>query len=400
MSTASQAVPGDSLVAFDRRWVPERPALARAKTAPRALPRRERVPARRPAVAALVACLGLPVAGCYWSRSSTLPVPQLAHPAFDAATAGLQPPFRFAVFGDQKGLAKSGEWDALLRDLRSLEPPPAFLLDTGDIVENGVHRDQFVQLEQILSVVSDLPYLLAVGNHEIDDDDEVAKGHVVEFLGGVIGRDAFRVDQLYYVKTVGSLRLLMLDSNDLVYPERGACTERYPARDRGARQLRWLVDELATPWDGHTVVALHHTLILSATKHEDHARCLWNGAYAAHGDRTLPEILIDGGVDLVLTGHTHTYEVIRVSRGGRSMLSVNVSGRSGGSRRARPVSDPMRAFAARGWDMSGWEGVSQGAVMPSGSMVNQFGLVTVTADGALECVIHHVDDPRPRPCYP
>ena len=227
-----------------------------------------------------------------------------------------------------------------------------------------------MRLGQILSVVSDLPYLLAVGNHEIDDDNEAGKGHVVEFLGEVIGRDAFRVDQLYYVKTVGPLRLLLPDSNDLVYPERGACTGRYPAGDRGTRQMRWLVDELATPWDGHTVVALHHTLILSGTKHEDHARCLWNGAYAAHGDRTLPEILIDGGVELVLTGHTHTYEVILVSRGGRSMLSVNVSGKAGGSRRARPVSNPLTAFAARGWDMSGWEGVSQGAVMPSGSMVN------------------------------
>ena len=271
--------------------------LVRAVPAPRELPRRVWVSPRRYAVAALVVWLGLPVAGCYWPRSSSVPVPQLAHPAFDAATSGLQPPFRFAVFGDQKGLAKSGEWDALLRDLRSLDPPPAFLLDTGDIVENGVHRDQFVRLEQILSVVSDLPYLLAVGNHE------------------------------------------------------------------------------------------------------DHARCLWNGAYAAHGDRTLPEILIDSGVDLVLTGHTHTYEVIRASRGGRAMLSVNVSGRSGGSRRARPVSNPMRAFASRGWDMSGWESVSQGVVMPSGALVNQFGLVTVTADGELECVIHHVDDPRPRPCH-
>ena len=274
--------------------------LVRAVPAPREWSRRRRASARRYAAAALVVCLGLPVAGCYWPRSSTLPVPRLEHPAFDVATAGLQPPFRFAVFGDQKGLASSGEWDALLRDLRSLDPPPAFLLDTGDIVENGVYRDQFVRLERILSVVNDLPYLLAVGNHEIDNDDQAAKGHVVEFLGGVIGRDAFRVDQLYYVKTVGSLRLLVLDSNDLVYPERGACTGRYPA----------------------------------------------------------------------------------------------------GSRRARPVSDPMRAFAARGWDMSGWEGVSQGAVMPSGSLVNQFGLVTLTADGELECVIHHVHDSRPRPCYP
>ena len=369
--------------------------LVRAATAPPEASRR----AHRWVVAGLVVWLGLSVAGCYWPRSSTSPVPRLAHPSFDSATADTRAPFRIAVFGDQKGLAKSGEWDALLRDVRSLDPPPAFLIDTGDIVENGVHRDQFVQLEQILSVVSDLPYLLAVGNHEIDDDDLAAKGHVVEFLGQVIGRDAFRVEQLYYAKTVGSLRLLMLDSNDLVYPSRGACRDRYAVGDRGARQMRWLAGELATPWDGHTIVALHHTLILSATKHEDHARCLWNGAYAAHGDRTLPQILIDGGVALVLSGHTHTYEVLRVSRDGRSMLSVNVSGKAGGSRRARPVTNPVEAFARRGWDMRGWEAVSQGAVMPSGPLVNQFGLVTVNAEGELECAIHHVGDPRARPCY-
>ena len=358
------------------------------------------VRARRCTATALVVWLCLPLGGCYWSRSSTVPVPRLAHPAFDTATSELAPPFRFAVFGDQKGLAKSGEWDALLREVSALEPRPAFLLDTGDIVENGAHRDQFAQLAQILSVVGDLPYLLAVGNHEIDHNDETTKGHVVEFLGDVIGRDAFRVDRLYYAKAVGSLRLLMLDSNDLVYPERGSCRQRYPAGDRGASQLRWLADELATPWSGQTVVALHHTIILSASKHESHARCLWNGAYAVHGDRTLPEILIDGGVDVVLTGHTHTYEVLRLSRGGRTMLSVNVSGKAGGSRRARPVSDPMTAFTARGWDMRGWDALSQGAVMPTGAVVNQFALMTVTADGGLDCVIHHVGDPRPRLCHP
>ena len=113
-----------------------RATLVRAGPAPRESARRRRASARRYAAAALVVCLGLPVAGCYWPRSSTLPVPRLEHPAFDVATAGLQPPFRFAVFGDQKGLAKSGEWDALLRDLRSLDPPPAFLLDT-DISATG-----------------------------------------------------------------------------------------------------------------------------------------------------------------------------------------------------------------------------------------------------------------------
>ena len=123
--------------------------------------------------------------GCYWARSSGQAVPRLPHPPFDQVTETAQAPFRFAVFGDQKGLAKSGEWDALLRQARALEPPPLFLLDTGDIVENGKHSDQFVQLDEILSVVDDLPYLLAVGNHEIDNDDATAKGHVVELLGDV-----------------------------------------------------------------------------------------------------------------------------------------------------------------------------------------------------------------------
>lgn len=338
--------------------------------------------------------------GCYWSRSSTQPVPRLSHPPFDRVTEAAQPPFTFAVFGDQKGLAKSGEWDALLRQLASLEPPLLFLLDTGDIVENGTYRDQFVQLEEILSVVDGLPYLLAVGNHEIDDDDVDAKGHVVQFLGDVIGRDQFREEQLYYVKRVGPLRLVVLDSNALVYPARGACRERYDAGTRGAEQLAWLVDELATPWDGSTVVAFHHTMMLSASKHEDHARCLWNGALAAHGDRTLPEILIDGGVDVVVTGHTHTYEALRLTRGGRTMLSVNVSGTSGGSRLAREVLDPETDFAKRGWDLSGWTGVSQGAFMPPDNIMNQFALISVSAAGALDCAIYHVGESVARPCHP
>lgn len=338
--------------------------------------------------------------GCYWARSSAQPVPRLTHPPFDRVTEAVQPPFRFAIFGDQKGLAKSGEWDALLRQVSALEPPPLFLLDTGDIVENGTYSDQFVQLEEILSVVDGLPYLLAVGNHEIDDDDLAAKGHVVEFLGDVIGRDQFREERLFYAKTVGPLRLLVLDSNDLVYPARGSCRERYSAGTRGSEQLSWLADELSRAWNGPTVVAFHHTMILSASKHEGHARCLWNGSYAAHGDRTLPEILIDGGVDVVLTGHTHTYEVLRLSRGGREMLSVNVSGTSGGSRLARRVSEPLSDFADRGWDLSGWTAVSQGAFMPPDNIVNQFGLLSVDASGGLDCAIYHVGESMPRPCHP
>ena len=42
----------------------------------------------------------------------------------------------------------------------------------------------------------------------------------------------------------------------------------------------------------------------------------------------------------------------------------------------------------------------QGAMMPSGPMVNQFGLVMVTSAGGLEHAIRHVGGPLPYQCYP
>ena len=82
------------------------------------------------------------------------------------------------------------------------------------------------------------------------------------------------------------------------------------------------------------------------------------------------------------------------------MLSVNVSGTFGGSRLARRVSDPNRDFAERGWDLSGWADVSQGAFMPPNNIVNQFGLVSVSPSGDLDCAIYHVGESTPIPCHP
>ena len=89
-----------------------------------------------------------------------------------------------------------------------------------------------------------------------------------------------------------------------------------------------------------------------------------------------------------------------IATGRREMLSVNVSGTSGGSRLARSVSDPLTDFAERGWDLTGWTGVSQGAFMPPNDIVNQFGLVSVDASVALDCAISHAGESVPRPCHP
>lgn len=82
------------------------------------------------------------------------------------------------------------------------------------------------------------------------------------------------------------------------------------------------------------------------------------------------------------------------------MLRVNVSGTSGGSCLARRVSDPSRDFDERSWHLSGWADVSQGAFMPPNNIVNQFGLVSVSPSGDLDCAIYHVGESTPIPCHP
>jgi len=38
--------------------------------------------------------------------------------------------------------------------------------------------------------------------------------------------------------------------------------------------------------------------------------------------------------------------------------------------------------------------------MPPNNIVNQFGLVSVSPSGDLDCAIYHVGEPTPIPCHP
>jgi hypothetical protein len=132
------------------------------------------------------------------------------------------------------------------------------------------------------------------------------------------------------------------------------------------------------------VVCLHHPFLQSSAKHLEQARKMWTFAY---GERTLPDILLDGGTDLVLTGHTHTYERFRVTRSdGRSLHLVNLSGRprnaflwiGASERRARDLRGrEARWLRERGWPaLTGWTIVQEDAM--TGDEANQFGVFTVS----------------------
>ncbi|MDA1095279.1 MAG: metallophosphoesterase [Acidobacteria bacterium] len=329
-------------------------------------------------------------------------VEPLGHPTVEERVAALgtdpNDGFRFVVFGDQKNLW-DGEFPRLLDQIGAemSAGPLLFILDTGDIVDDGSKAGQFEELRDLLGRVAEVPYLVGVGNHELQPDgrrEARARGH--RHTAAFLGAD-YTEPKMFFAKRVGHVRLLFLNTNDLpdVYPAMRLTDP--DAGERAAAQLRWLEDQLRE--EVHpTIVIAHHAFVQSASKHRGHANALWNHAYAAHGGRTLPEILIDGGVDLVLTGHVHSYEVFKLERNGRAMWSVNASGKPTGfwfpgTRMPRDWrGDELEHLEGRGFEtrLNEWA-VTQVGFMTDATKRDQFALVTVDDAGGLDIELRAVD---------
>ena len=310
--------------------------------------------------------------------------------------------YRFVVFGDQKNLWNQDFpqlLDQVRSDLADGGPPLLFMIDTGDIVNDGTKSHEFAELAGHLATVRELPYFVAVGNHELrpekgGDTSPHARRNTARFLG-----PPYTTARMYFSKQVGKVRFLFLDTNDVpgVYPD---LAERDgDAADRGREQLAWLrqeLDEEVHP----TVVLSHHAFVQSPRKHRDHATILWNRRHDAFDGRTMPEMLIDAGVGLVLSGHVHSYEVFELARGGHTMWSVNASGKPTGSWFRRPWTrmpadwrthelDNMRdkGFRTR---VDQWS-VTQLSFMTDETKRNQYALVTVDGRGSMHLKLRAVD---------
>lgn len=342
-----------------------------------------------------------------WPMSSEHPVEALDRPDLLAHAAsegvGTEDPFRLVVFGDQRALA-DGEWQAMNlliaareRELRDA-PPLLAIVDTGDIVFDGSKSDQFHFLTDILQPLSAYPYLVGVGNHEVRNNEPgPARENLVRYLGPTLGED-FTSERLYYRRDVAGLCLLFLDTNDLVYGPDAAFTGTDGLSYRGRAQLRWLVDQLADPRGARTTIAvLHHPLVSSSRKHRSQSAKLWNLHYDG---RSLATILADGGVDLVLTGHTHTYERFRLTApGGASFQLLNVSGRprpsflglGRGQRVARDLEgEEIRYFLRNGWDdLDDWKIEQLDAMLGRGA--NQW-VELVLVEGRIEAEVFYLVD--------
>ena len=345
-----------------------------------------------------------------WPKSSTEAVTPLEHPPVEEWLAGhdVSRPYRFAVFGDQRALA-DGEWQELVAGVAAAhaQADVAFVLDTGDIVNDGRYGDQFGMLREILSPVSELPYLVTYGNHEARNNRaRSAREHSAVFLRAMDPQVS--PDRFYYRKDLGAATFLFLDTNDLVYGEDGkrkGCPAEIDPQTRSGQQLRWLTAELeglAADPPPLTIVGMHHPPVQSSRKHFPVACSVWNVHWEG---RRLVDLLADGGVDVILTGHTHTYERFGlVRKDGHRIDVVNLSGRPRDSflwvgaseRRARDLRGRENDFfAGEGWEEVGerWGVLQEDAMVEDEA--NQFALFTVEPDGGLVMEVRFLDDDEP-----
>lgn len=257
-------------------------------------------------VAALVT-LGIP-AGWRWPelgpevRRATLtevralsPAPgTLALPQRDGS-------IRFAVIGD------SGRGDRAQHEVadRMLEWrgrfPFDFVLMLGDnIYDRHTPRDYERKFEEPYRALLDagVTFHAAIGNH--DDPGQV---DYARFNMGGRRYYTFRRNERRLAGLAGAgVRFFALDS-----------------RSFDPAQLAWLRDELAQSKTAWKICLFHHPLYTSG-RYRAAARAL---------RVALEPILVDGDVDVVLSGHEHFYERLQPQRG----ISYFISGAAGSLRR-------------------------------------------------------------------
>lgn len=259
------------------------------------------------AVLAALIALGLP-AGFRWAeiapdvtRATATTVRELTPAPGTLALPLRDGSIRFAVIGD------AGRGDRPQQEVADqmvawrAKFPFDFVLMLGDnIYDSHTPRDYELKFERPYKALRDqgVTFHAAIGNH-----DDSAQIFYAPFNMGGRRYYTFRRNERRLAGIAGAgVRFFGLDSRSLD-PE----------------QLAWLRRELTASGTAWKICFLHHPLYTSG-RYRGTARSL---------RLPLEPILVDGDVDVVLSGHEHVYERLRPQHG----ISYFVSGAAGSLRR-------------------------------------------------------------------
>lgn len=161
------------------------------------------------------------------------------------------------------------------------------LMITGDLVDFGA-AEEYAHFLEIVAPLT-MPLLPIPGNHDRREAFAEAVGRWVQLPGS---------GHLSYVRDVGPLRLVMLDSTVPGKSHGQMCSDR----------LLWLDRVLADGAQRPTIIALHHPPFLTGIHHMDVQNCQ-NAAGLADVLAGHPQVLT------VVAGHVH--RTVFTSFGGR-----------------------------------------------------------------------------------
>ena len=191
-------------------------------------------------------------------------------------------PFTFLVYGDNR--TDDTAHAAIVRMMT--ETPSDFLLNTGDLVQDGASAPNWQSFFDIeASLIRDRNVFACVGNHEITDG---AGANYLRYFGPTSDAHGNGENpKLYGSFRWGEARFFLLDAMETF--------------DSGSERA-WLDDEL-TRADSETglvwrIVVLHQSP-WSAGPHGGNPRALHAG---------IPALFASHHVDLVIAGHDHIYE--------------------------------------------------------------------------------------------
>ncbi len=180
------------------------------------------------------------------------------------------------------GVDSMRQMRAVLDRIKQLDAAPAFIVVSGDLVDDG-SAESYAVVNEVLQELGAraTPVLLALGNH----DDRAAFRRVVLGEGRSDPQSPYHYSQL-----IDGLRVIVLDST--IPGDVGGAL--------GATQLAWLEAQLAEPVPWGNLIVLHHPCRLVAPPHH-------YPAFIVREAAALEEIVAhhQDVVVGVLAGHSH-----------------------------------------------------------------------------------------------
>lgn len=274
-------------------------------------------------------------------------------------------PFNFLWLGDSQGPISL--YARVIRQAYRKTPDASFMIFSGDLVDGGsstkLHDDEWGDWHQAAGfIVSGLPVAATPGNHEFYDPRVRGKLNLNRYWrpGFTLPENGpAGLEETAYSFDYQGVRFILVNSDEMVRNEAFALSE-----------TRWVEGLLKNNPCRWTVMAFHHPLFSTAANRDNNTV-----------RENLKPLIDKYGVDLVLTGHDHTY-----ARGSAMPDGTERKGNAAGTVYVVSVSGPKqyKQDAKQWWDKAYtktqlWQSVSIDgnkltftAYDASGSVADQF----------------------------